>query len=101
MIEKETVDGAFKNHNGEFLVVFNIGDDFPELQNKFRTHEVKRRIVEYHSPVGRRLTSYVDLLSFSFGCRIHRGLPFQIKCMVDSSLVLIISAVRQRRSSEN
>src|SRR5271155_654135 len=59
MIEKETVHGAFKNDDPDFLVVFNVGHDFLELQNKIRTHEVERRVVEDHSPIGRRFTSYM------------------------------------------
>ncbi len=51
MIEKETVDSTFKDHDSDFFVVFNLGHDFLEPQNKFRTHEVERRIVKYHSPI--------------------------------------------------
>jgi hypothetical protein len=71
MIEKEAVDSTFKNHDPHILVVLNLSHDFPELQNKFRTHEVERRVVKYHSPIGRRLPIYMYLLSLS--CRIHRG----------------------------
>jgi hypothetical protein len=51
VIQKEAVDGTLEDHHLHSVVVLERRDDFPDLQNEFRTHEVERRIVEYDPTV--------------------------------------------------
>ena len=51
VIQKEAVDGTFEDHHLHSVVVLERRHDLSDLQNKFRTHEVQRRVVEYDSAV--------------------------------------------------
>src|SRR5258708_39606717 len=51
VIQEEAVDGTLEDHHLHSVVVLKRRDDLPDLQNEFRTHEVERRVVEYHTAV--------------------------------------------------
>src|SRR3954453_2721867 len=51
VIQKEAVDRTFEDHHLHSVVVLERRHDLSDLRNKFRTHEVERRIVEYDSTV--------------------------------------------------
>src|SRR4051812_17600838 len=47
VIQKEAVDGTFEDHHLHSVIVLERRHDLSDLQNKFRAHEVQRRVVEY------------------------------------------------------
>src|ERR1700733_6492736 len=54
MVEVEPLNGTIEDDYLEVLVRFNCRDDLAELQNKFRTHQIKRWVVKCDAPAGRR-----------------------------------------------
>jgi hypothetical protein len=51
VIQKDAVDGTFKDHYLHSVVILERRDNLSDLPNELRTHEVERRVVEYDSKV--------------------------------------------------
>src|SRR4030081_1258489 len=51
VIQKDAVDGTFEDHHLHSVVVLERRDNLSDLPNELRTHEVERRVVEYHPNV--------------------------------------------------
>jgi hypothetical protein len=51
-ITKEAFDRAVEGHDLDVLVSLERSEDLSELQNKFRPHEVERRVIEGDPPAG-------------------------------------------------
>ena len=53
VIQEVVVDRAVEDHDPDMLVGLECVDDFLELPDHFRSHNVDRRVVECDTPVGR------------------------------------------------
>src|SRR2546429_7027709 len=72
MIQVEAFDSTLENHDLDLFVGLDRRHDLPELQNKFRAHQIEWRVVEYHAPTSRGLSIQPYLCSLR--CCVHQGL---------------------------
>ena len=64
MIQEVVVHRAVEDHDPDLLVGFESVDDFLELPDHFRAHDVDRRVIERDAPIGGRPLGDANLLGF-------------------------------------